>query len=338
MNQLRVGIVGAGMIAGVIAKAIQASEGASLVAVASRRLETAKAFAKEQGIPQTYNTWQEMIESDAVDAIYVATPTSVKEGVAVFAANHKKHILVDKPFASYDSLERITSAATNNSVAFMDATHFVHNPRNKQIIATAEAEIGNPKAVRTSFFFPFMDKTNIRFNPDKEPTGAVGDMAWYSMRAIVEYLNPSASVAMVTGHVERDLETKAVVRGAGIVSFDDGKTSTFDFGYNAGVALMDLDILGDQGMFHLDDFVLDWKHGFAFDNAQHVVGYTKRTGMQAPDELFYIEANSEIPQSVHMVNNFAQLANNPKSDAAKKSIAVTLLTQKLLDSYWNNSN
>lgn len=36
------------------------------------------------------------------------------------------------------------------------------------------------------FYFPFSDRENIRFDPTDEPMGAVGDMAWYSMRAVVE--------------------------------------------------------------------------------------------------------------------------------------------------------
>ncbi len=335
MSTVRFGIVGSGLIAGVTANAIRKIAAAKVVAVASRRPENALAFAEEHVIDLVFNTWQELVASDQVDAVYIATPTSVREQVALAAANANKHILADKPFASLASLRRITQAARDQGVAFMDATHFVHNPRTRQIKDTQYQQIGDSQAVRTSFFFPLMDRTNIRFDTQQEPTGAVGDMAWYCMRAITEHLQPETGVEAVAGRIVRDKESGAVVRGAGLIAFKDGKTSTFDFGYNVGVCLMDLDILGESGMFTLSDFVLDWKHGFAFDNQAHVVGYTKRTAMQSPLEFEYIKADSELPESAHMIRDFVDLTKNPHGERVAASMRISEQTQYLLDLYWN---
>nr|WP_319554528.1 Gfo/Idh/MocA family oxidoreductase [uncultured Vibrio sp.] len=335
MSKLRLGIVGSGMIAGVIAKAVKQVDSIELVAVASRRPISAKAFANEHGIDQVFDTWQEMIAFEGIDAVYIATPTASKEEIAVYGAQNKKHLLVDKPFASTESLKKIIEAAKANSISFMDATHFTHNPRTKKINDIMAEEIGTPQAVRTSFFFPFMDRSNIRFNTEKEPTGAVGDMTWYTMRAVAEYLKPTTPIKTISGGIVRDEETNAVIRGSGVVIFEDGKSSTFDFGYNAGVCLMDLDVLGQEGVFSMSDFVLDWKNGFAFDNQDHVIGFTKRVGMQLPKEHQYIEADSIEPQSVFMVRNFAALTRDVNSNSNKQAQHLALLTQQLLDSYWN---
>ena len=335
MSTVRFGIVGSGMIAAVIANAMRKIEEAKVVAVASRRPENATAFAEKHAIDLVFDGWQELVASDQVDAVYIATPTSIREEVAIAAVNAKKHILAEKPFASFESLQRITRAVKDQGVAFMDATHFVHNPRTHQIKATQQEEIGNSQAVRTSFFFPFMDRTNIRLDTTKEPTGAVGDMAWYSMRAITEYLQPDMNVEAVEGCIVRDQESGAVVRGAGLIAFEDGKTSTFDFGYNAGVCLMDLDILGESGMFTMSDFVLDWKHGFVFDNHAHVVGYTKRTAMQSPREFEYIEADSDLPESAHLIRDFVKLTEEPSGERVAASARISEQTQYLLDLYWN---
>ncbi len=335
MSTVRFGIVGSGMIAGVIAHAIAKLEEAKVFGVASRRPENARAFAKDHGVETVFDTWQELVTSDSVDAVYIATPTSVREEVALAAANANKHILADKPFASLASLQRITQAARDRGVAFMDATHFVHNPRTRQIKATQHQQIGTSQAVRTCFFFPSMDRTNIRFDTRKEPSGAVGDMAWYSMRAITEYLRPAAEVETVAGRIIRDAESGVVIRGAGIMAFRDGKTSTFDFGYNAGVCLMELDILGDKGMLTMSDFVLDWKQGFAFDNKHHVVGYTRRTAMQSPREFEFIKADSDMPESVHMIRDFVELTEDPRGERVAASIRMSEQTQYLLDLYWN---
>jgi len=334
MSVLNIGIVGSGMIAGVIAKAIQEVETATLAAVASRRPESAGAFAKEHKIPTMFATWEEMVQSDLVDAIYVATPTAVKEEISIAAAHGNKHILVDKPFASLESLERMITAARENSVAFMDATHFAHHPRTLKIKSIMKETIGEPIAVRTCFFFPFLDRENIRFNVDKEPTGAVGDMAWYSMRAVAEYLAPTAEIRTISGGITRDKKSGAVIKGSGLIIFKDDKSTTFDFGYNAGVCLMDLDILGSEGMFHIDDFVLDWKDGFAFDNPDHKVRYTKRTGMQEPDDFELVEAAAAEPQTNSMIRNFVRYVLEPGSRQEEASTRVTRQTQSLLDRFW----
>lgn len=335
MSNLRLGIVGAGMIAGVVAKATQPVDSITLAAVASRRQETAQSFADEHGIPKVFTTWQEMIASDEIDAVYIATPTNVKEEIALFAADNKKHLLVDKPFASSASVQRMVDAARANGVAFMDATHFSNHPRTQQIREDMEVSIGAPQALRSSFFFPFQDRENIRFNPEKEPTGAVGDMAWYSMRAIVEYLQPAGAIRTLSGSVMRDKETGAVVRGTGVVVFDDDKSSTFDFGYSAGVCLMDLDILGHEGMFHISDFVLDWKDGFTFDAPDHVTGYTKRAGMAEPKDFEFVATEAKESQAVNMMRNFAALVKQPKSAQAENAVAFSLKTQQLVDAYWD---
>ncbi|WP_211827740.1 Gfo/Idh/MocA family protein [Kistimonas asteriae] len=333
MSKLRLGIVGSGLIAGVIADAVKQVEAIELVAVASRRSASATVFAKEHGITTTYNTWQDMLSSDAIDAVYIATPTACKEEIALFGAENRKHLLVEKPFASVESLQKIITAAGSHGVAFMDATHFSHNPRTQQIRDDMVASIGEPQAVRSSFFFPLMDKSNIRFNPEKEPTGAVGDMGWYSMRAITEYLQPATAIATIAGGIVRDDDTGAVIRGSGVVVFEDGKSSTFDFGYSIGVCVMDLDILGHEGMVSLSDFVLDWKNSFAFDEKDHINGYIKRCGMVTPKDFEFVIADSEEPQEVSMMRHFAAVTADPSLEKNQQAVALTLKTQDLLDSY-----
>ncbi|GAA4650979.1 hypothetical protein GCM10023116_32620 [Kistimonas scapharcae] len=334
MSQLRLGIVGSGLIAGVIADAVKQVETIELVAVSSRCPASAQVFAEQQGIGITYENWRDMLSSAVIDAVYIATPTVCKEEIALFGAAYKKHLLVDKPFTSAESLQKIITAAGDNGVAFMDATHFSHHPRTRQIRDEMVAAIGGPQAVRSSFFFPLMDKRNIRFDPEKEPTGAVGDMGWYAMRAITEYLEPATAIQSVAGGIVRDDETGAVIRGCGALVFEDGKSSTFDFGYNVGVCLMDLDILGHEGMFSLSDFVLDWKSGFAFDNPEHINGYIKRTGLAQPEGFEFIAADSDEPQVASMMRHFALMATDPLSETARQAAALSLKTQTLLDTYW----
>ena len=107
---LRWGVVGTGGIANSMAPRIQQASNAGLVAVSSRKMATAEKFADAHNVSKAFDSWADMFAWDGVDAIYVATPTSVREEICVAAANSGKHVLGEKPFANLASLQRITAA------------------------------------------------------------------------------------------------------------------------------------------------------------------------------------------------------------------------------------
>jgi len=327
----RIGIVGCGFIAGVIARAIAESETSLLSAVASRRRETAEAFAAGHGHPRVFDTWEELVASDAIDGVYVATPTHVRETVAVAAAQHGKHVLGDKPFFNLASLRRITAACREAGVAFLDATHFSHHPRTTQIKQELTRRIGPIEAVQSTFFFPNADRNNIRFDASKEPTGAIGDMAWYSMRAAAEYLPEKAEPVQVSAVGTRDPVTQTLVRSAGCILFSDGTTTTWDAGFTVGSLIMDLSLFGRTGSIHMDDFVLDWAGGMAGANPAHPVGFTQRNGPAMPGQFESVPTPSPKRQAVRMIEHWARLASDPHGDAMRESIRISERTQSLVD-------
>ena len=322
------------MIAGVIADAIAKSTNAKLIAVSGRRIDTAQTFvATRPGVEAVQGHVALLTRAD-IDAVYIATPTAAKEAIALAAIAAGKHVLIDKPFVNHASLLRMTNAAAAKNVAFMDATHFVHHPRTAAIRRASVEKIGAPRSLHTAFYFPFSDRTNIRFDVKMEPMGALGDMAWYSMRAVVEYLRPQGSVTTVTTVPERDPKTTSVVRASGLIAFDSGEVSTFDIGYTAGTTIMSLQLLGTTGVIEMDDFVLDWTDSFAFKNPDIKVGYTHRTGMATRKDVTFMPTPSKASGQVTMIETFAEVAA-PGNDARRAEFASSSLkTQEYLDAIW----
>lgn len=331
---LRIGTVGAGFIAGVVAAAIRDSASAVNAAVASRRRESADALAAAFAIPHAFDTWQELVASDTVDAVYVATPTVAREEICLAAAAHGKHVLGDKPFASAESVRRIAHACQDNGVAFLDATHFVHHPRHRRLLAEIDARIGATRLVHTSFFFPNTDRDNIRLRPDKEPTGAVGDMAWYCMRAVAEFTPMDARLDAAHGFLRRDPVTGGVIRCAGVLRLDNGCMSTWEAGYDTGACVQDLAIQGERGMITQDDYVLDWASGIAAAEADYPVAFVQRAGVVTPRHFETVPTPAEPRQAVRMIDDFAALCADPLGDAAAASIRITERTQSLVDAIW----
>jgi len=328
MTSLRFGIVGTGLIGGVMGRALAQAQRATLCAVASRTAERARAFAQELGGEVAAGSWRDLVGRDNVDAVYVATPTSEKEPIALAAIAARKHVLVDKPFVDAASVGRMLDAARNAGVVFMDATHFVHHPRTQSVREQLDSLVGEPISLHTSFHFPGDDPTNIRRQPALEPTGALGDMGWYAMRAVVEYLQPAADLASaaVATHTADD---GAIIHAAGQLVFGDGKTSSFDVGYRVGALVQDLHLLGTAGALAMDDFVLDRQSSFAFDNADAPAGFTHRAGADGAPAPRLERVANDIPQHVRMLDAFAD-AVRQGGDQTRWGQAA-LATQRLLD-------
>ena len=324
MKTIRWGVVGTGGIANAMAGMIRMAENSELTAVSSRRMETAKAFADEHGVPNAYDSWEEMCGSDTVDAVYVATPTSVREAICLAAAGNGKHVLGEKPFASLPSVKRITAACRDNDVAFMDGTHFVHHPRTLDIRANREARLGFVWSVASAFQFNLADRGNIRFNPELEPMGAIGDAGWYNMRAAVEYLAPDVVLDTVSSHLRRDPETGAAISGTGVLDFTDGSTSTWNCGFDSGAVVMDLRITGTEGVINIDDFLGQNPDGSA-DFLYRKGGW----GRGSSDEITIPSAK---PGAALMFEDLASAAADPT--LREHWMTATERTQALLDAAW----
>jgi predicted dehydrogenase len=323
---IRWGIVGTGSIANSMAAVIDAVPSAELTAVSSRRMASAREFADRHGAERAFDDWAEMLGWSGVDAVYVATPTSVREEISVSAASECKHVLAEKPFESLPSLERIVSACRANGVGFMDGTHFGHHPRTAAIRDAMSEQIGWPWSLTSTFQFNLPDRGNIRYNTDLEPMGAVGDVGWYCMRAIVEYLPRDMGIPSLETYLRRDPDTGAAVSGSGVILFGDGATSTWNCGFDAGAVSMDLRLTGARGVITMDDFPGNNADGSA-DYELH------RSGVGAPGvETLRIE--SEYTSRELMFEDFAAMTVD--DGLRERSIDDSLRTQRLLDRVWKS--
>jgi predicted dehydrogenase len=321
--RLRWGIVGTGGIANRVAPMLKQAPSAVLAAVSSRRMSTAEEFAKEHGADRAFDDWTEMLEWEGIDAVYIATPTSVREEISLAAAGRRKHVLAEKPFASLASVQRITRACRENDLAFMDGTHFVHHPRTQALRDATSSSIGPPWSLDSAFQFSIPDRTNIRFDRMLEPMGAIGDAGWYNMRAIVEYLEPDIPLAGTECYSRRDAETNAVISAGGILRFADGANSTFNCGFDSGALVMDLRLTGADGVIFMDDFVLTQEPGTAT--------YVVRKGGFDPGRR--VDVPSPLPVAALMFQDFARAVADPAG--RERWMQASERTQGLLDAVWN---
>lgn len=91
------GILGAGRIAGRFAEEVKLLDQARLVAVGSRSLDKAQAFADDNGVERAYGSYLDMVNDPDVDAVYVATPHPLHLEHALLCIEHGKAVLCEKP-------------------------------------------------------------------------------------------------------------------------------------------------------------------------------------------------------------------------------------------------
>lgn len=313
--------MGTGNIANWMADVVRNTPTAELAAVASRRIETASAFATAHGAGETFDSWERMLAWDGIDAVYVATPTALREEICVAAAAAGKHVLGEKPFASLSSLQRITAACRDNGVAFMDATHFVHHPRRAEILAQTDEITGQPRSLDSSFLISMTDRGDIRYDPGLEPLGALGDVGWYNMRATLEYLAPEKALHAVSARLRYDEETGTITAGEGSIDFDDGSVSTWRCGFDAEAVSIELTLAGERGRIYMENFVGEENDGAA--------SYRYWQTGEADGAGMTIRVVSTLSGPALMFRNFAAEARDPSFREYRIDTAER--TQALLD-------
>ena len=146
---MRIGLLGAGGIAGTMAQTVAKMNGVQNYAVASRSLEKAQAFAARFGVEKAYGTYEEMLADDRVDLVYVATPHSHHYEWTLAALNAGKNVLCEKAFAANArQAEEMLETAEKKHLLLTEAIWTRYMPSRNKIREIIDAgEIGPVRTV-----------------------------------------------------------------------------------------------------------------------------------------------------------------------------------------------
>jgi len=121
-NKFRWGILAPGKIANKFVASVQTLPDAEVVAVGSRELERAQAFAAQYHIPRAYGSYEELAADRELDAIYVATPHNLHAAAAILCLETGHHVLCEKPMAAnFNQTVDIIECARANNLFLMEA-------------------------------------------------------------------------------------------------------------------------------------------------------------------------------------------------------------------------
>ena len=345
----RWGILGTAGIARKNWQAIRNAENATLAGVASRSIDRAQEYIDQcqshvafDPRPTAFGSYETMLQSDAIDAVYIPLPTGVRTEWVVRAAKAGKHVMGEKPSGvNVDEVKTILAACEENNVQYMDGVMFMHSGRLNQIRnVVSSGAIGKVKRLASQFSFLAPDEflsENIRMSSDLEPLGVLGDLGWYNIRFILWLMSHQLPVRvygrMLTEMSRPDSPNQVPVEFSAELIYPDGVSASYYCSFlNENQQWMV--VSGSNGYLRLEDFVLPFfgsEVGFDVHNAHFEIkdcdfNMEPRITRHTLQEYSNSAPNS---QETNLFRNFSALALSGKLD--QKWGEIALKTQQVLD-------
>ncbi|GHA50013.1 dehydrogenase [Salinimicrobium marinum] len=164
-NKIKWGILGPGRIAGKFALGLTHVKDAELYAIGSRSLPRAAAFAEEWKAAKAYGSYEEMLQDEALDVVYIATPHVFHFEHTLLCLRHKKAVLCEKPFAmNRQQVEQMIATARQENVFLMEAMWTQFLPHFRFVIDLLKSgKYGRIKNLKADFGFsaPFNAKSRL---------------------------------------------------------------------------------------------------------------------------------------------------------------------------------
>ena len=136
-----------------VVPAILQSRTGIVAAIASRNADRAADFARQFNVARTFDGYQAMLDSDAIDGVYIPLVTSQHVEWAIKAANAGKHVLVEKPLAlKAEDIAPVIEARDAAGVVVAEAFMVTYHPQwHKVRDLVAGGAIGTLRMVQGAF-------------------------------------------------------------------------------------------------------------------------------------------------------------------------------------------
>ncbi len=181
--------------------ALLQAENGVISAIASRDIDRAQAVATRFNIPNALGSYEALLESDLVDAVYIPLLTSQHVEWSIKAADAGKHVLCEKPIALHsDEIAVVIEARDRNKVQVAEAYMVTYHPQwHKARELVSQGAIGTLQHVQAAFTYHNTDKDNMR-NILAHGGGALPDIGVY----------PTVATRFVAGSEPQSVSARVV--------------------------------------------------------------------------------------------------------------------------------
>jgi predicted dehydrogenase len=294
------GILGTGSIAHTFARGLARCRTGQLVAVGSRRQESADKFVAEFGAIRAHGSYEDLLADPGVQAVYISTPHPHHAEWSIKAARAKKHILCEKPLTlNHADALVVARAARENGVFLMEAFMYRCHPQTERLIELiSSGAIGRVGTIHATFSFRAPFNAEGRLFKNALGGGGILDVGCYTTsvsRLIAGAAQglPFAEPEKITGFAQFHPETGTDSYAVASARFPGGILAQLA----AGVGLTQgsgVRVFGTEGSLELPTpFVIAREGGASSIFLTHNgTGRREEIVIKTDDYLYALEADS----------------------------------------------
>ena len=226
METLKFGLIGASRIAGgALVPALEKAHNAVAWGVAARDPQKAKEFALEHGVPHAFSSYDELLSSPEIEAVYISLPNSDHKEWTIKALEAGKHVICEKALAlnAAEVLE-MADASRRTGKLLLEGFMWRFHP---QVLKALELmpQLGELRHIAASFSFMLERPEDIRWVRSLGG-GAIFDVGCYTVCAARTFAGREP-VAVTAWTEESSSESFGASLGRGV---DTRMVALLDFG------------------------------------------------------------------------------------------------------------
>ena len=255
-DKLRWGILSTAKINNALISPIKWAGRSELVAVASRNLERATAYAKEKDIPKAHGSYEALLADPEIDVVYISLPNTLHREWTIKAAEAGKHVLCEKPIVpTMAELDQVEAAAKANDVTVFEAFMYLHHPQTLKIKEMIQSgQLGELQLINSWFAYYLSpeDSNNIRLNPELAG-GSLWDVGVYPNSLAIVMAGAGAPVEVSANQMKGETGVEVVMTGQ--MKFSNGVMAQISSGFRSPFR-EGAHIVGSRGLIQVSE---PWK-------------------------------------------------------------------------------
>jgi predicted dehydrogenase len=255
---MRWGFLGIGRVTPRMVDSLRLASGHTLVAVAARDATKLHDWAKHHQVDQSTTDFASLIQSESIDAIYIALPPSFHHPWATAALAAGKIVLCEKATAlNVNEIESIAELSDRAQIPFYHATAFPFHPRSiamRDIVRSGQLGKLSRITIACSFSQVLQRGKDYRTDPSLGG-GCLLDLGWYC--AYTTLWMTGLKPLSIRAFGRKSKETGFWLSAQAIVELENDVTAVWDCGFDAAGRKW-MEISGNDASIVCDDFLRPW--------------------------------------------------------------------------------
>lgn len=328
-RQFGFGIVGAGTIAHIHAKAIAAIPNARIAGIYSTGIEKAEAYAKEHNCI-AFHSLEEMLKAPGIDIVSICTPSGIHMEPALESIAAGKHCLIEKPLEiTLERCDRIIKEAEKAGVKigvvfpsrFYDESMRIRKAIDENKFGALALGSAYVKWSRTEAYY---QSAKWRGTWQYDGGGALMNQGIHSVDLLQWYMGPVKAVQAFSTNVRhKNIEVEDTTVAA--LHFHNGAVGTLECSTAVYPgALKRIEIMGTDGTAILEESsLIKWQFRTGEQGeANSSAGKAVQGGVADPADISYMGHQKQIEDLLLAIEN----GNPPLIDGreGRKSVEIVL--------------